>query len=113
MILFPLKENAPTSPSEPAGRPLYSVPSASAASSRTGTSWRRQTSRIGSMSAGWPYRWTGMTAFGLRERAREERGIEHPGLRIAVDEHRPRAQVDDRVHARDERERRDDHLVAG
>ena len=36
MILLPLKENTPMSPSVPAGRPRYVAPSASAASSTIG-----------------------------------------------------------------------------
>ena len=48
MILLPLKLSAAARPKEPAGRPAYVAPSASAASSSSGTSWRSQTAAMAS-----------------------------------------------------------------
>src|SRR3989442_14187451 len=50
----------------PAFLPWYSAPAAWAASSMTGMPRSRAAARIGSISAVWPYRWTGMTAAVLR-----------------------------------------------
>ncbi len=46
MILLPLNEKTDMAPKLPAGRPRYSAPSASAASSMTGTSKRAHASRM-------------------------------------------------------------------
>src|SRR3989441_2151426 len=54
------------SPRLPAFLPWYSAPAAWAASSMTGMPRSRAAARIGSSSAVWPYRWTGMTAAVLR-----------------------------------------------
>src|SRR2546425_10065233 len=54
------------SPRFPAFLPWYSAPAAWAASSMTGMPRSRAAARIGSISAVWPYRWTGMTAAVLR-----------------------------------------------
>ncbi len=56
------KLKQPKSPMEPARRPRYSEPIACAASSITMRLCRRATSMMGSMSAIWPYRCTGMIA---------------------------------------------------
>src|SRR5256712_6644505 len=50
----------------PAFLPWYSAPAAWAASSMTGIPRSRAAARIGSISAVWPYKWTGMTAAVLR-----------------------------------------------
>src|SRR5439155_17529321 len=53
-------------PRLPAFLPWYSAPAAWAASSMTGMPRSRAAARIGSISAAWPYRWTGITAAVLR-----------------------------------------------
>src|SRR5438552_17006197 len=53
-------------PRLPAFLPWYSAPAAWAASSMTGIPRSRAAARIGSISAVWPYKWTGMIAAVLR-----------------------------------------------
>ena len=62
-VLPGIEAEAPDVASDPARRPLYSAPCAWHASSMTTRPCRRAISMIGSMSAGWPNRCTGMTAF--------------------------------------------------
>ena len=102
------------SPIEPHRRPLYSAPCACAASSMTTRPCARAISRIGSMSAGWPYRWTGMMAL--------VRGVIAasiwPGSIVKSSGRCRRTPacapgVDDRRDGRDEGERHRDHFVAG
>ncbi len=54
MILLPLNETTETSPKEPAGRPLYVAPRASAASSMTAAPWAWAIETISSILAGVP-----------------------------------------------------------
>ena len=61
-VLGWIKAEAADIADAPARRPLYSAPWACAASSITIRLWRRAMSRIGSMSARWPYRCTGRMA---------------------------------------------------
>ena len=74
---------------------------------------RRRASRNASMSAGSPTWWTGMIAFVRGVIARSAVGrVEVVGARVDVGEDRRRAALPDRVGGGDERQRRDDHLVA-
>ena len=65
------------------------------------------------MSAEWPYRWTATTAF-VRGPICGRDGVHIDGcvLSIAVDEHGPRAKLQDRQDTCEKRIRRNDHLVA-
>ena len=118
MSLLPLKLKQPTRPIVPTWRPANGpsrsvAPSASEASSTTGTPWRSAAPTIGSMSAGWPSEVHDLDrrrlpaarrapALELRRRRAPGRGCRSSAL--GVDEHRRRARVADRVGRGDEGE---------
>ena len=113
MILLPLKMNAATSPSMPAGLPSQVAPSASVASSITFRPWRSRDRR--------DPRHVDRMAVEMHDedrlRARRHRGLDgvgrHPvGDRVDVGEDRLGADVEDRVDRGHERQRGHDHLVA-
>ena len=120
MILLPLNENTPSAPNDPAGRPLvgraerlggvlddrHAVARArrrgSGPSRRTGRRGRRRCTAAGSATGARP----------CGELLLDQAGSRFQVRAVAVDEHRARADVGDRVGRRHEGERRHQHLVA-
>ena len=114
MFFVAWNENAARLPWAPMRRPRHSAPIACAASSTTAMPWRLANAATASRSTGWPARCTGIsTRVARRHLALGVGEVDQPGVRLAVDQHRGRAEVHDGVGARREGQRRHQHLVAG